>query len=189
MRNVPKYSTFRKLQARLGSFCGTVPQAYTSSLGNHFYVNNICESIQRVMFPLSDALSLPNDRCQDFANPQIRKSLHLYPEDTGRNPISEVWQADRWKEYKPSELTPMYGRGMRQFYIEEVSQLLDGRYVIPSNWVVRGGKECADCTIVKPTPVRTTSIFTNRAKTWTGRLDRDTATGEHMPRPISVVLY
>ncbi|KAJ7792018.1 hypothetical protein B0H14DRAFT_2624372, partial [Mycena olivaceomarginata] len=58
--------------------------------------------------------------------------------------------SERWKEYKPSELTPMYARGLRQFYIEEVAQLADISYVIPVAWIKREGVLCADCLDVTP---------------------------------------
>jgi hypothetical protein len=77
------------------------------------------------------------------------KHLNFYPEET-TGPISEVWQAERWKEFKPSELTPMYARGLRQFYIEEVAELESGKKVIPLTWIKRGGVLCADCLDVIP---------------------------------------
>lgn len=42
----------------------------------------------------------------------------------------------------------MFSRGLRQFYIEEVSQLTDGRLVVPHNWIVRHGDLTADCSLV-----------------------------------------
>ena len=89
---------------------------------------------------------------QDFSNPEIAKHLNFYPEETD-GPISEVWQADRWKEFSPSELTPMYSRGMRRFYIDEVAQLDTGEYVIPCNWIIRKKVLTADCLDVVVSPV------------------------------------
>jgi hypothetical protein len=74
-------------------------------------------------------------------------------------PISEVWQAERWKEFSPSELTPMYARGLRQFYIDEVAELEDGSYVIPLAWIKRDGVLCADCLDVLPATVCEIIIF------------------------------
>jgi hypothetical protein len=86
---------------------------------------------------------------QDFANPEIARHLQFYPEEVeASNPIGEVWQADRWKEFKPSELTPMYARGLRQFYIDELCELQDGRYMIPRDWVIRKKKLTARCSCV-----------------------------------------
>ncbi|KAJ6567792.1 hypothetical protein B0H10DRAFT_2168917 [Mycena sp. CBHHK59/15] len=130
--NVPSYYAFRKMQDDLRGLCGSEPKSYTSSVGNRFFVNDIRESIAR-----------------DFANPEVAKHLQFYPEETA-GPISEVWQAERWKEFKPSELTPMYARGLRQFYIEEVAELDNGKMVIPLAWIKRGGVICADCVDAIP---------------------------------------
>ncbi|KAJ7302618.1 hypothetical protein DFH08DRAFT_641770, partial [Mycena albidolilacea] len=130
--DVPSYSGFRKLQDHLRGLCGSEPQDYTSGMGNRFFVNDVRESIAR-----------------DFSNPEIVKHLNFYPEET-LGPISEVWQAERWKEFNPSELTPMYSRGLRQFYINEVAQLHNGKKVIPLTWIRRMGTLCADCLEVTP---------------------------------------
>lgn len=47
----------------------------------------------------------------------------------------------------------MYARGHRQFYIEEICQLWDGRFVIPHDWVIRDKVLTAQCTIVMSTKV------------------------------------
>ncbi|KAJ7176872.1 hypothetical protein C8R46DRAFT_989066 [Mycena filopes] len=130
--NVPSYNGFRKMQEALRKLCGSEPKAYTSSVGNRFFVNDIRETIAR-----------------DFSNPEVAKHLQFYPEET-TGPISEVWQAERWKEFKPSELTPMYSRGLRQFFIDEVATLNDGKFVLPVAWIVRDGVLCADYFEVTP---------------------------------------
>ncbi|KAF8056083.1 hypothetical protein FPV67DRAFT_1732296 [Lyophyllum atratum] len=134
VRDVPSCDAFRKMQTSLRDLCGSIPKHYTSSIGNHFYTNDIRESIAR-----------------DFSNPEIAKHLHLYPEET-TGPISEVWQAERWKEFKPSELTPMFSRGLRQFYIDELAQLIDGQFVIPRDWVIRNGELTAKCSEISQSP-------------------------------------
>lgn len=68
-------------------------------------------------------------------------------------PISEVWQAERWKGFKPSELTPMFSRGLQQFFIDEISELANGRLAIPRNWIIRNDELCADSNDVVMTPV------------------------------------
>ncbi|KAJ7470455.1 hypothetical protein FB451DRAFT_971721, partial [Mycena latifolia] len=102
--NVPSYNSFCKMQTRLRALCGSEPKSYTSSVGNLFFVNDIHETIAR-----------------DFANPEVAKHLQFYLETT-TGPISEVWQAQHWKEFMPSELTPMYLHGLRQWYIDEVAE-------------------------------------------------------------------
>lgn len=47
----------------------------------------------------------------------------------------------------------MYARGMQQFYIDEVSKLSDGRYVLPHTWIIRDGQLCADCHLISPSEV------------------------------------
>ncbi|KAF6765746.1 hypothetical protein DFP72DRAFT_798276 [Ephemerocybe angulata] len=129
--DVPSYTGFRKLQEGLRKSVGFEPVKYTSSVGNVFYVNDVRNSV-----------------AQDFANPEVAAHLQLYPEIT-EGPVSEVWQAQRWKEYAPSQLTPMFAKSDRQkFYIGEVAQLRDGRLAIPQNWMMRDAKLCADCQIV-----------------------------------------
>ncbi|KAJ6548059.1 hypothetical protein B0H10DRAFT_2202645 [Mycena sp. CBHHK59/15] len=78
---------------------------------------------------------------------EVAKHLEFYPEIT-TGPICEVWQAQRWKEYKPSELTPMYANGLRQFYIDEVAVLENGSLVIPVAWLRRTGILGANCVKV-----------------------------------------
>jgi len=75
------------------------------------------------------------------------KHLQFYPEETD-GPISEVWQAARWKEFSPSERTPMYASGLKHFYIEEVSRLDNGQLVMPVAWIRRNGELCADCCLI-----------------------------------------
>ncbi|KAJ7691617.1 hypothetical protein B0H17DRAFT_1159782 [Mycena rosella] len=122
--SVPSYSAFRGLQDHLRGLCGSEPKAYTSSIGNRFFVNDIRESVAR-----------------DFSNPEVVKHLNFYPEETS-GPISE--------EFKPSELIPMYSQGLRQFYIEEVAELQSRKMVIPLVWIKRGGVLCADYLDVIP---------------------------------------
>ncbi len=46
--DVPSYKALWKLQASLCEECGSSPKAQTSGLGNHFYMNDVRESIARV---------------------------------------------------------------------------------------------------------------------------------------------
>ncbi|EIW73880.1 hypothetical protein CONPUDRAFT_25752, partial [Coniophora puteana RWD-64-598 SS2] len=132
---VPSFDAFRKFQSELRKRCGSEPQPFTSMLGNHFHVNNIRDSVAR-----------------DFSNPEIAQHLRFYPEDVGQGPLSEVWQAQRWKEFDPSELTPMYSRHGVQFYIGEVALLRSQQPVIPQAWVMRQGQLYADCKTVTVLP-------------------------------------
>ncbi|KAJ7838096.1 hypothetical protein B0H14DRAFT_3701249 [Mycena olivaceomarginata] len=115
--DVPSLKGFRKTQLRLQLNCGNKPVKSISHLGNVFYMNDIRATL-----------------ASDMANPLVAPHLHFYPEETD-GPISETFQAERWMEYSPSQLTPMYSRGQKRFWIEEVAQLADGRYVIPHTWI------------------------------------------------------
>ncbi|KAJ7852374.1 hypothetical protein B0H14DRAFT_3658548 [Mycena olivaceomarginata] len=107
--------------------CGSKPVKTQSHLGNIFYMNDIRESISR-----------------DMANPLVA------PHNTG--PISETYQAARWMEYTPAQLTPMFSRGFKRFWIEELARLSDGTYVIPHTWIVRDGILTSDTTVVTLNP-------------------------------------
>lgn len=48
VRDVPSFDTFRTMQTSLRELCGSEPKLYKSTMGNHFYVNNIAESVARV---------------------------------------------------------------------------------------------------------------------------------------------
>ncbi|KAL1681234.1 hypothetical protein EV122DRAFT_250202 [Schizophyllum commune] len=134
--NVPSYDKFREIQQDVAKRCGVSrTEEHVSILGNRFFTNNIAQSI-----------------ALDFSNPEIAKHLHFYPEDVGDCAISEVWQADRWKEFRSDELTPMFARGAKRFFVDEVCQLDDDSYVIPRLWVMRQGVLCADCSNVDVTP-------------------------------------
>jgi hypothetical protein len=85
-------------------------------------------------------------------NPEVVKHMQFYPEETV-GPISEAWQASQWKEFSPSELTPMFACGLQHFYIDEVCQVGDGSFVMPLTWVKRGREICADCHIISCTEV------------------------------------
>ncbi|THU93261.1 hypothetical protein K435DRAFT_861654 [Dendrothele bispora CBS 962.96] len=133
VQQVPSYDSFRKVQKDLTHLCGSEPVKCTSFLGNRFYVNDPREAIKR-----------------QFANPEVAPHINLYPEET-TGPISEVWQAERWKEFDSSNLTPMYSNNGKQFYVNEVAMLHDNRLVIPLLWLKRDGILHADCNVVEVT--------------------------------------
>ncbi|KAF5371374.1 hypothetical protein D9615_009666 [Tricholomella constricta] len=83
----------------------------------------------------------------DWANPMVRKYLHVYPEISST--VSEMWHADKWlKEVDLDDLSPMWANWEqaphRHFYIKELAQLRNGDYVIPMRWVIVEGKEHAE---------------------------------------------
>jgi hypothetical protein len=73
--DVPSYAAFRRMQEGLRELCGSTPKAYTSSIGNRFFVNDVRESIARVscLFGLLD-------RSVDYGASRIspiRRSLRI----------------------------------------------------------------------------------------------------------------
>lgn len=76
---------------------------------------------------------------QDWANPLVRDSIHIYPEVT--KAVSESWQAGKYvDEVDLSDLTPMWADWKcakhRHFYVNELSQLKDASFFVPIRWVI-----------------------------------------------------
>ncbi|KAJ7838296.1 hypothetical protein B0H14DRAFT_3700910 [Mycena olivaceomarginata] len=101
--DVPSLKGLRKIQQNLQSACGSNPVKTRSHLGNVFYMNDIRDSVSR-----------------DMANPLVAPHMHFYPEDN-TGPVSETYQAERWMEYTPSQLTPMFSKGFKRFWIDEIA--------------------------------------------------------------------
>ncbi|KAJ7199798.1 hypothetical protein GGX14DRAFT_372817 [Mycena pura] len=119
--NVPSVKTLRKIQKGLQAECGYAPRRIESFLGNVFYMNDIRDVLAR-----------------DMANPLVAPHLHFYPEEN-TTPISETYQAKRWTEFDPSQLTSMFNNGRKRFWINEVAQLKTGECIIPERWIRRDG--------------------------------------------------
>ena len=79
--------------------------------------------------------------------------INIWPEITD-GPVSETWQAERWKEVPLDLLTPAAhsASGSKQFYVNELNELQDGRLVIPIIWMRRHGELHADCHFVHIMP-------------------------------------
>ncbi|KAJ7222450.1 hypothetical protein GGX14DRAFT_353000 [Mycena pura] len=128
--NVPSLKGLRRVQKDLQNKCGQEPVKIESAIGNIFFVNDIHELIAR-----------------DFSNLLVAPHLHLYPEEA-EGGISETYQAERWKEYRPEELTPMHLKGHKCFWIEEVAQVRDGTFIILHTWIMRRGVLTTDAQVV-----------------------------------------
>ncbi|KAJ7192458.1 hypothetical protein GGX14DRAFT_406402 [Mycena pura] len=144
--NVPSIKALRNIQQSLQSSCGDAPTRIESQQGNIFYMNDIRGIIAR-----------------DFANPLVSPHMHFYPEETD-GPISEVFQAERWTEYAPEQLTPMFTNGRRRFWINEVAQLEDGTFVVPVVLVMRNKNLEADVLEVTQTADRQWRLHTEDLK-------------------------
>ncbi|KAJ7144573.1 hypothetical protein C8R44DRAFT_602437 [Mycena epipterygia] len=143
--NVPSFSALRKKQAQLTKQVNITPRVHTSAQGNKFYMNH----------PI-DLLSL------DWANPCVRKLMQVYPEVTTN--ISQLYHGSKWvEELELDDLTPMWAdwkfAAHRHFYIKELSQLVNGQYVIPLKWVIFENTEPAEFYRVSHYP---------EVRNWTG---------------------
>ncbi|KAJ7078983.1 hypothetical protein C8R43DRAFT_1092894 [Mycena crocata] len=128
--DVPSLKALRNIQQSLQSSCGGGPTRIASTQGNIFYMNDILDTIAR-----------------DLANPLVAPHMHFYPEEPD-GPISEVYQAERWTEYAPERLTPMFTNGHRCFWINEVARLQDGTFAIPVLLIVQNGHLEAEVLVV-----------------------------------------
>lgn len=73
-----------------------------------------------------------------MANPQVRRHLRFYPEDSGKA-RSEYWQGTHWRdELDPSRLTPMAIIHNLRFFIFEPCLLKNGSACVPVRWFHRG---------------------------------------------------
>ncbi|KAF7292620.1 hypothetical protein MIND_01159900 [Mycena indigotica] len=129
--DIPTLKSLRKIQKQIHTEVGNTPTKITTAFGNVFYINDIRDSIAR-----------------DFANPLVAPHLHLYPEEVLGGPVLERWQAERIFEYTPDQLTPMYSNGNRRYWINEVAQLKDGQFVIPTTWIIRNGRLTSNVLLV-----------------------------------------
>ncbi|KAI0748820.1 hypothetical protein BC629DRAFT_1269063, partial [Irpex lacteus] len=118
-KNVPSFYRLRKLQKALRSECSVPTIRCTSVQENIFYMNDPRDIIAK-----------------DWSNPLTRPHIHVYPEisDDG---VSEAWHGHKWlKDISLDALSPMYNAGVKHFYVNELSRLRDGSYIIPLRWVI-----------------------------------------------------
>ncbi|KZV86368.1 hypothetical protein EXIGLDRAFT_622070, partial [Exidia glandulosa HHB12029] len=133
-RDVPTYDKLRNCQQRLRELCAPHTVQHESVRGNVFFSNDIRTTI-----------------AMEFANPQVVGHFRFSPEVEAVNGVSEVWEATRWREVPPELMTPMAALGNQHFYVNELAQLIDGRFVIPTVWVTIRGDIAAICIMCNPT--------------------------------------
>jgi hypothetical protein len=65
--------------------------------------------------------------------------------------VSEIWQVKegKWHNIPLDELTPSILVGHARYYIHEVAELVDGRWIIPALWIVSKGKTYVDCRVLE----------------------------------------
>ncbi|KAJ7912613.1 hypothetical protein B0H13DRAFT_2232426 [Mycena leptocephala] len=133
-RDVPSFNKFRAMQKHIRKMVGVRSEAHKSSLGNLFYVNDIRDLIAK-----------------DFANPEVAPHIQKYPEDVASGPVSENGQVKegKWHDIPLDELTPSILVGHTRYYVHEVAELSDGRWIIPALWIVSKGKTYVDCRVLE----------------------------------------
>ncbi|KAF8505214.1 hypothetical protein JB92DRAFT_3084144 [Gautieria morchelliformis] len=132
--DVPSQYALRQVQAILQEACGITTNRFVSSAKHVLYVNSIPEIVAK-----------------DYANPQTAHLLQHYLEDT-KGPVSEIWQATRWKELPPDLLTPMFQHKLKDYYVDELAETVTGEYVIPYMWIIHEGALCCDARRASVTP-------------------------------------
>ncbi|KAJ7773784.1 hypothetical protein B0H14DRAFT_2538938 [Mycena olivaceomarginata] len=127
-KDVPSFNHLRRVQKGLRVECGipSIP----------------CKSVQGNVFFMNDPRAII---AKDWANPSTRKFIHVYPEIPEDGVIREVWHAQKWrKDMDLDILSPMYDSGASHYYVNEVSRLRDGNFVIPIHWIKFHGEIYAD---------------------------------------------
>ncbi|KAF8134135.1 hypothetical protein K438DRAFT_1911731 [Mycena galopus ATCC 62051] len=131
-KDVPSFDHLRRVQKELraGSGIPSIP----------------CKSVQGNVFFMNDPKAII---AKDWANPVTRKLIHVYPEIPEDGVVREFWHADKWrKNMDLNILSPMYDAGVSHYYVNEVSRLRDGQFVIPIRWVKFRGRVYADAFAV-----------------------------------------
>ncbi|KAF8883784.1 hypothetical protein CPB85DRAFT_1493392 [Mucidula mucida] len=104
-----------------------------SHFGNVFYINDPRHLI-----------------AQDWASPEVRKHICVYPEIPEDGVIREIWHDQKWqKDMDCDLLSPMYEGRRAHFYVNELARMEDGWYVIPKRWVTFLQEVYADVLIVE----------------------------------------
>ncbi|KAF7312000.1 hypothetical protein MIND_00211900 [Mycena indigotica] len=132
-QDVPSLEGLNRVQKEIRAKSGIPTLPCLSPLGNVFFMNDPCALI-----------------AHDWANPEIRKHIRIYPEIPTDGIIREIWHAQKWRKNMDLDaLSPMYDAGNAHFYVNELCRLQDGQFVVPIHWVTVNSAVCADCYSVK----------------------------------------
>ncbi|KAJ7433258.1 hypothetical protein B0H11DRAFT_2376311 [Mycena galericulata] len=134
-KDVPSFDRLRRVQKGLRARCGIPSIPCKSVQGNVFFMNDpkaIIAQVSRL------AISV----CHSEVNPCISRNSLEIPED---GVIREIWHAQKWRKNMDLDiLSPMYDAGASHYYVNEISQLRNGKFIIPIRWVKFRGKVYAD---------------------------------------------
>ncbi|KAJ6563160.1 hypothetical protein B0H10DRAFT_1966257 [Mycena sp. CBHHK59/15] len=123
-KDVPSFDALRRIQKKLRSEIGIPSIPCMSPLGNVFFMNDPRAIV-----------------AQDWANPTTRRLIHVYPEIPDDGIIREIWHAQKWRKNMDLDfLSPMWDAGLSHYYINEVSRLKNGEFIVPIRWVKFRGK-------------------------------------------------
>jgi len=72
-----------------------------------------------------------------MANPLLRPSMQLYPEDAG-NSMKQLWHGLKWVQDCPDDLlTPTAKVGDEIYYVDELLLRHNGQYFIPKRFFMK----------------------------------------------------
>ncbi|KAJ7693871.1 hypothetical protein B0H17DRAFT_1132256 [Mycena rosella] len=152
-KDVPSFDHLRKVQKELRAQCGIPTIPCKSVQGNVFFMNDptaIIAKVRRFILALVIQIDRRLFTRKDWANPTTRKLIHVYPEIPEDGVIREIWHAQKWRKNMDLDiLSPMYDAGISHYYVNEVSRLRDGQFVIPIRWVKFRGKVYADAFSIR----------------------------------------
>ncbi|KAI6104848.1 hypothetical protein EDD16DRAFT_1694562 [Pisolithus croceorrhizus] len=118
--NIPSTRVLKDFDNSLQSLYGIPSVHYQGALGHIYYVNY-----------------LPSIIAQEMANPHVHPHIRHYPEDAGGR-LDQPWQASRWLcEIDPTIAMPMIHKAWQDFYVFELTKLMDGSMVIPECWYTK----------------------------------------------------
>ncbi|KAJ6627573.1 hypothetical protein B0H10DRAFT_2210481 [Mycena sp. CBHHK59/15] len=87
---------------------------------------------------------------KDWANPETRKFIRVYPEIPEDGVVQEIWHAQKWwKDMDLDNLSPIYAAQYSHFYVNKLARLNTGKFVIPIHWIKFKNLVCTDVFAVE----------------------------------------